>query len=78
MSTSSPTRGWLARRLNSGKFTWPKNINGTLTLSWPQFDALVLGLPCQIVGQAGVIWSSGRRSSRHVAAEGRDLVRYEH
>lgn len=47
---------WLAaRRLNSGKFAWPKNIDGTLTLSRPQFDALVLGLPWQLVGEAGVI-----------------------
>lgn len=34
---------WLAaRRLNSGKFAWPKNVDGTLALSRPQFDALVL------------------------------------
>jgi transposase len=47
---------WLAaRRLNSGKFAGPKNIDGTLTLSRPQFDALVLGLPSQLVGEAGVI-----------------------
>jgi transposase len=47
---------WLAaRRLNSGKFARPKNIDGTLTLSRPQFDALVLGLPWQLVGEAGVI-----------------------
>ncbi len=47
---------WLAaRRLNSGKFAWPKNVDGTLTLSRPQFDALVLGLPWQLVGGAGVI-----------------------
>ena len=47
---------WLAaRRLNGGKFAWPKNIDGTLTLSRPQFDALVLGLPWQLVGEAGVI-----------------------
>lgn len=47
---------WLAaRRLNSGKFAWPKNVDGTLTLSRPQFDALVLGLPWQLVGEAGVI-----------------------
>lgn len=47
---------WLAaRRLNSGKFAWPKNVDGTLALSRPQFDALVLGLPWQLVGEAGVI-----------------------
>jgi transposase len=33
---------WLAaRRLNSGKFAWPKNVDGTLILSRPQFDALL-------------------------------------
>jgi transposase len=27
---------WLAaRRLNSGKFAWPKDVSGTLTLSRP-------------------------------------------
>ena len=47
---------WLAaRRLNRGKFAWPKDISGTLTLSRPQFDALVLGLPWQRIGEAGVI-----------------------
>jgi hypothetical protein len=43
------------RRLNSGKFAWPKNIDETLTLSRSQFDALVLRLPWQLVGEAGVI-----------------------
>jgi transposase len=47
---------WLAaRRLNSGKFVWPKDVGGTLTLSQVQFDALVLGLPWQRIGEAGVI-----------------------
>ncbi len=47
---------WLAaRRLNSGRFVWPKDVSGTLTLSRPQFDALVLGLPWQCIGEAGVI-----------------------
>jgi len=47
---------WLAaRRLNSGKFAWPRDLTGTLTLSKPQFDALVLGLPWQRVGEAGII-----------------------
>jgi transposase len=47
---------WLAaRRLNSGKFAWPRDITGTLTLTRPQFDALVLGLPWQLIGDAGVI-----------------------
>jgi transposase len=47
---------WLAaRRLNAGKFVWPKNGSAVLTLSQPHFDALVLGLPWQRVGEAGVI-----------------------
>lgn len=47
---------WLAaRRLNSGKFVWPKDASPTLTISRAQFDALVLGLPWQRVGEAGVI-----------------------
>lgn len=47
---------WLAaRRLNSGKFVWPRDAGGTLTLSRAQFDALVLGLPWQRIGEAGVI-----------------------
>jgi transposase len=47
---------WLAaRRLNNGKFAWPRDNGTTVTLSRPQFDALVLGLPWQLVGEAGVI-----------------------
>ena len=47
---------WLAaRRLNSGKFVWPRDVAGTLTLSRPQLDALVLGLPWQRIGEDGVI-----------------------
>lgn len=47
---------WLAaRRLNSGKFAWPRDITGTLTLTRAQLDALVLGLPWQRIGEAGVI-----------------------
>ena len=47
---------WLAaRRLNNGRFVWPRDPTGTLTLSNAQFDALVLGLPWQRVGEAGVI-----------------------
>jgi transposase len=47
---------WLAaRRLNSGKFTWPRNTAPTLTLTRAQLDALVLGLPWQRIGEAGVI-----------------------
>jgi transposase len=47
---------WLAaRRLHSGKFVWPRNAGTTLTLTRTQFDALVLGLPWQRIGEAGVI-----------------------
>jgi transposase len=47
---------WLAaRRLHSGKFAWPKDVTGTLTLTREQLDALVLGLPWQRMGEAGVI-----------------------
>ena len=47
---------WLAaRRLNSGRFVWPRDANTTLTLTRAQFDALVLGLPWQRIGEAGVI-----------------------
>jgi len=47
---------WLAaRRLNSGKFVWPKDTATTASLSRAQFDALVLGLPWQLIGDAGVI-----------------------
>lgn len=47
---------WLAaRRLNSGRFVWPKDDGTTLTLTAAQLDALVLGLPWQRIGEAGVI-----------------------
>jgi transposase len=47
---------WLvARRLHQGKFVWPKDAGGTLSLSRPQLDALVLGLPWQRIGPAGII-----------------------
>jgi transposase len=47
---------WLAaRRLNAGKFVWPADASSTLQLTRPQFDALVLGLPWQRVGEAGII-----------------------
>ena len=47
---------WLAaRRLNSGKFVWPKDGGATLTLTREQFDVLVLGLPWQRIGEAGII-----------------------
>lgn len=46
---------WLAaRRLNAGRFIWPQH-GGTLALTKEQLDALVLGLPWQRIGEAGVI-----------------------
>ena len=44
-----------ALRLHLEKFAWPKDVTGTLTLTREQFDALVLGLPWQRMGEAGVI-----------------------
>jgi transposase len=47
---------WLAaRRLNAGRFVWPQHGEGTLTITREQFDALVLGLPWQRIGEAGII-----------------------
>jgi transposase len=47
---------WLAaRRLNNGKFVWPQDTCTTVSLSRAQFNALVLGLPWQCIGEAGII-----------------------
>ena len=47
---------WLAaRRLDAGKFVWPADGSNTVSLSRTQFDALVLGLPWQRLGEAGII-----------------------
>ncbi len=47
---------WLAaRRLNAGRFAWPRTAVPTLSLTRAQLDALVLGLPWQLIGEAGVI-----------------------
>lgn len=47
---------WLAaRRLNQGRFTWPADSGSSLVLTHAQFDALVLGLPWQRVGDSGII-----------------------
>ncbi len=48
---------WLcARRLHQGHFVWPTPGGmPQLSLSRAQFDALVLGLPWQRIGEAGVI-----------------------
>lgn len=48
---------WLAaRRLHAGRFVWPDASAGAqLPLNHAQLEALVLGLPWQRVGPAGVI-----------------------
>ena len=47
---------WLAaRRLHQGHFIWPRLTSATLQLTRAQLDALVLGLPWQRIGEAGVI-----------------------
>jgi transposase len=48
---------WLAaRRLHQGRFVWPNvNLGTQLSLTHAQLDALVLGLPWQRIGEAGVI-----------------------
>jgi transposase len=47
---------WLAaRRLNQGRFTWSSGAAHSISLTRGQFEALVLGLPWQHVGEAGVI-----------------------
>jgi transposase len=48
---------WLAaRRLHQGKFSWAGvGLGEHLPLSREQLDALVLGLPWQRIGEAGVI-----------------------
>ena len=46
---------WLAcRRLHQGRFVWPQG-NAPAQLSRAQFDALVLGLPWQRLGEDGII-----------------------
>ena len=47
---------WLAaRRLNQGKFVWPRDGALTMALTRMQLDGLVLGLPWQRIGEAGII-----------------------
>jgi transposase len=48
---------WLAaRRLHQGRFVWPGGGCGApQALTHEQFDAFVLGLPWQRIGDAGVI-----------------------
>lgn len=45
-----------ARRLNTGRFIWPREIDATpLALTQAQFDALVVGLPWQRLPEMNVI-----------------------
>ena len=47
---------WLAaRRLHQGKFVWPAPGSANVALEHAQLNALVLGLPWQRVGDAGII-----------------------
>jgi transposase len=47
---------WLAaRRLNQGKFAWGNPLGNSVPLSAEQLQALVVGLPWQRLGAAGVI-----------------------
>ena len=46
-----------ARRLNAGRFVWPREIDTTapMALSQAQFDALVVGLPWQRLHEMSAI-----------------------
>jgi transposase len=46
-----------ARRLNAGRFEWPRSeaVSAPLTLTQAQFDALVVGLPWQRLPEMSVI-----------------------
>lgn len=47
---------WLAaRRLHRGHFVWSGGCEATISLSAAQFDALVIGLPWQRLGDAATI-----------------------
>lgn len=47
---------WLAvRRLHRGRFLWAAAGSSRLSLTREQFDALVLGLPWQRLGESAVI-----------------------
>lgn len=56
---------WLAsRRLYKRKFVWPHQGGTTVSITRTQFDALVLGLPWQRVGEGGIaIVRNVRRNS---------------
>ena len=47
-----------ARRLNAGRFVWPRGApegSAPMTLTQPQFDVLVLGLPWERLAQMSAI-----------------------
>lgn len=47
---------WLAtRRLNQGRFVWPRPGSRHVSLTQGQLQALVMGLPWHRLGEAGVI-----------------------
>jgi transposase len=47
---------WLAaRRLHRGRFVWPDEGDAKRALTHAQLEALVLGLPWERIGEAGVI-----------------------
>lgn len=47
---------WLAaHRLYKGGFVWPSESDSIRSLTHAQLDALVLGLPWQMVGDGGTI-----------------------
>ncbi len=47
---------WLAaRRLQQGRFVWAQGSNASQALSHEQLAALVVGLPWQRLGEAGII-----------------------
>jgi transposase len=69
---------WLAaRRLNQGKFVWPRDTGTTCSLTHPQLDALVLGLPWQRIGDAVSSACSERAQRRLAFAESADVNRQD-
>ncbi|MEN9417386.1 MAG: family insertion sequence element accessory protein TnpB [Pseudomonadota bacterium] len=47
---------WLvARRLNRGHFIWTNSLETSVPINSGQFSALVIGLPWQRIGDAGII-----------------------
>lgn len=47
---------WLmARRLNRGRFIWTDSMHTSIQISSAQFSTLVIGLPWQRIGDAGII-----------------------